>query len=62
LFSSQSGQAETVLPATEEQPEQNTGGEGGAAVCAPRVTIDADGNIVLDEERLVFHCGFLFAL
>ncbi|CAB3979761.1 ---NA--- [Paramuricea clavata] len=50
-ISSQSGQAETVLPATEEQPEQNAG--GGAAVCAPRVTIDADGNIVLDEESLV---------
>ena len=41
------------MPASENQPEEDAGGGDGAAVCAPRVTIDADGNIVLDEERLV---------
>ena len=43
------------MPASENQPEEDAGGGDGAAVCAPRVTIDADGNIVLDEERLVNH-------
>ncbi len=46
------------MPATEDQPEQNAGGGEKAGVCAPRVTIDADGNIVLDEERLVFGLRF----
>ena len=53
FFSSQNAQTEEILPASENQPEQTAGGGERAAVCAPRVTIDADGNIVLDEERLV---------
>ncbi|XP_028399629.1 uncharacterized protein LOC114523022 [Dendronephthya gigantea] len=44
--------AETVLPTNENQPDESAGGEERTDVCAPRVTIDADGNIVLDEESL----------
>ena len=58
FFSAQSNQSETVLPVNEDQPEQNTDVDERPAVCAPQVRIDADGNVVLDEERQVFIAVF----
>ncbi|XP_046859357.1 serine-rich adhesin for platelets-like isoform X2 [Xenia sp. Carnegie-2017] len=51
--SAESRQSETVLPAVETDSNENRGEASKATVCAPQVRIDADGNIVLDEESMV---------
>lgn len=52
-LSTQNNESEIILPAVDQDETSVDGGTQQSSVLAPRVTIDAEGNIVLDEESLV---------